>query len=167
MELIVLVVLALTIAAVVFGKSSNDGKPSGPLASFYPPIADKLVLRNDIQGLGHFGAPRGSRKHQGIDFVAVPGMVVKAPISGNVRSLQVYNGDPTWKGVSITSGDLEVKMFYVAPFANLPKSITRGTLIGSMQNRAATSTGMINHIHVEVWLKGKLQDPSKFFNYIK
>ncbi len=40
-----------------------------------------LGIRNDPAGSGHYGAPRGRRKHNGLDFLCVPGQTVVCPIA--------------------------------------------------------------------------------------
>lgn len=167
MEIVIILVVVLAGMALFFKKQSESLPFSPGFPRFSAPIAGQLVLRNDIQGAGHFGAPRGSRKHEGIDFVAPAQKAVLAPISGVIRKLQVYSTDPKWQGVAIKSGDVEVKMFYVSPLAKLPVNINRGEIVGFMQDRAAASPGMINHIHFELRIKGTIQDPGQYFTYIK
>lgn len=131
-----------------------------------PPLSVPLVLRNDIQGLGHFGARRKNRKHNGIDFLAQPNTAVFAPIAGTVRPVIVYASDPRWKGISIKNSTMEVKLFYMEPLAGL-RTVTQGMRIGTMQNMAVPHPGMKNHLHVEVYLNGKLVDPSPYFKFSK
>lgn len=163
---IIIAVAIILVIMLIIGKAETGQLYGSYLnTKFASPLSTALVLRNDTQGLGHFGASRGSRKHAGIDFVANPGAAVFAPIGGTTRKLQVYSGNPTWTGVAIKNADYEVKLFYVAPLGNLPARVQRGERLGSMQNRAAGNSSMKNHIHVEVWVKGKQVDPASFFTY--
>lgn len=167
MEIVVIIVVLLA-GLIIFVKKPNPTTFGGSnLSNFYPPLPGKLTLRNDVHGAGHFGAPRGNRKHSGIDFEANPNTPVRSPIGGTTRKLQVYAKDSRWKGVSIKNDTVEVKMFYLNPLTSLPSTINRGDLVGAMQNRAAINPGMKNHLHIEVYIKGKLVDPSNFFEYTK
>jgi murein DD-endopeptidase MepM/ murein hydrolase activator NlpD len=167
MEFIVLGVILL-VAVFYFNKKKGVPSPLGTgLPRFSPPLSGALRLRNDSQGLGHFGAPRGSRKHQGIDIIAQANTLVTAPISGQIRRVTVYSNTPAWKGISIKNQNVEIKLFYVDPIGALPASINRGEVVGTMQNRASNSPGMVNHLHIEVWVNGKVVDPSDYFTYTK
>ena len=64
---------------------------------------DRLFLTNptgegirgqDRRGAGHFGAPRGSRRHTGVDFKGTPGQTVRAILGGKVIKYGYpYHGD--------------------------------------------------------------------------
>jgi hypothetical protein len=167
MEFIILLVVAI-VALTIFLSKREKKLPYG--VSTYKissPLSYPLILRNDNQGLGHFGAPRGGRKHQGIDFLANPGSAIMAPISGIMRPLTVYSTDTRWKGVSIKNNTTEVKIFYIHPLIVNNTHVYNGTRIGTAQDRASVSPGMKNHIHVEVYINGKLVDPSPYFSYTK
>lgn len=168
MELIIIGVVIVGIIGLLFANSRKKEMPfgiSGGTLRLQAPLAGTLKMRNDRQGLGHYGAPRGNRRHSGLDFEAKPGQAVLAPISGKIRRIQVYASDPRWRGLAIKNGNLEVKLFYMQPLANLPVSVERGQVVGNMQDRAATSPGMINHLHVEVWVDGKHVNPASFFTF--
>jgi murein DD-endopeptidase MepM/ murein hydrolase activator NlpD len=161
--LISVLVVAFVIITTRKPKKEVFGASLPPVRS---PLSVPLVLRNDIQGLGHFGARRKNRKHNGIDFLAQPNTAVFAPISGTIRPVTVYSGDPRWKGVSIKNPTMEVKVFYMEPLKNLT-TVTQGMRIGAVQNMAVPHPGMKNHIHIEVYINGKLVDPSPYFKYSK
>jgi murein DD-endopeptidase MepM/ murein hydrolase activator NlpD len=167
MEVVLLLAVSIFAAIVILSKRTTN-LPYGVSAyKISSPLNHPLILRNDNQGLGHFGAPRGGRKHQGIDFLADPGSAIMAPISGILRPLTVYATDTRWKGVSIKNNTIEVKIFYMHPLIVSNTHVYTGTRIGTAQDRASISPGMKNHIHIEVYLNGKLVDPSPYFKYSK
>jgi hypothetical protein len=81
-------------------------------------MTDGRTRQRDSWGRGHYGAPRGSRSHRGLDIVSVPGEVVLSPIAGNVvREAVPYANDASLRGVVIEGSEewsgFEIKVFYV------------------------------------------------------
>ena len=113
-------------------------------------------VRHDAMGSGSFGAPRGRRRHNGTDFVCVPGSVIYAPISGTiVREAFPYAGDLKWSGCLLTAKGIQVKMFYMRLYHHIrkhfPHLITEGTPIGIAQDISSKhGDKMIPHVHMEV-----------------
>ena len=134
------------------------------------PVAFKI--RNDSWGLGYFGAPRrgasGPRLHNGIDLVVVPSQGVVSPINGVVlRRAYPYQGDQAYEGIYIqgidSHKDYMVKIFYMSPFSRLiGESVSAGQRIGRAQDISQRYTGMIPHIHFELYYKNGRVDPAKF-----
>lgn len=121
-------------------------------------------------GLGHFGAPRGSRKHAGVDFVVTPGQPVMSPIEGVITRVTIpYASDSRWKGFEISgSGRHEgytIKIFYMNPDTRLLyQSVRPGDVIGTAQDISLKyAPAMKPHIHLEVRQGGSLLDPLPFF----
>jgi len=48
------------------------------------PVLNGTIRKKDKWGQGHFGAPRGSRKHNGIDITTQLGTPVLSPIERKV-----------------------------------------------------------------------------------
>ena len=134
------------------------------LRSFLPP-----VVRSDAAGDGHFGAPRGSRTHRGVDYVCRPGGFVFAPISGKVTKLGYpYAGDLYWRYVEVTD-DLKYRhrLFYVLPLVQLDELVIEGQVIGEAQNISvrypSVDRPMTPHVHYEIiGADGKYRNPEEF-----
>ncbi len=96
------------------------------------------VREADAFGEGHFGAPRGNRKHKGIDFLAAPGERVSCPCDGVIRRIgRCYGDTSTYKLVEIDTGGAWVRVLYVEPdVAPGDRVFNRGTL-GHVQDIAA------------------------------
>lgn len=121
-----------------------------------------LGLREDSGGSGRFGASRGNRKHEGYDFLCIPGQIVKAIISGKLVRAYPYTNDLSYKGCRIWGKDWMVKMFYFIPYDNLINiDVIAGEEIGIAQDISAKyGGGMKSHIHVSLY---KL-NPTKLVN---
>lgn len=113
------------------------------------------TIRNDAAGSGHFGAPRGSRKHNGIDILAEPGLLLLSPVAGKVTKLGYpYAGDMHYRYIEVTSNKgLKHRFFYVSPEILLKQIVVVGQLLGVVQDVKAkypTLPAMRNHVHYEV-----------------
>ncbi len=138
----------------------------GTKKAFGKVTTENKIRGCDPSGCGHFGADRGSRKHEGIDIVVKEGETIISPIDGEViRYPFPYSGDINYKGILIRNKDLEVKIFYLNPTAPVGK-ISKGQKIGIAQNIAKKypSKPMTPHIHLEVRdNKGNLLNPTNLF----
>jgi len=111
------------------------------------------VIRNDSQGQGHYRAWRGRRLHKGVDYVATPGQMVKAPISGEItRKIQVYRGSKKWVGLEIVGDRATVQLYYVEPNPDIIGTYTvAGRFIGEAQDiRQKYGPEMIAHVHLQI-----------------
>src|ERR1041384_631590 len=93
----------------------------------------------DAWGGGHFGAGRGGRLHQGVDFVARAGDDILSPIDGNiVRMAAPYKNDFRFTGVVVEGtgpwAGVEVKVFYVQGYRSGPVNV--GEKLGVAQDVA-------------------------------
>lgn len=123
----------------------------------------------DSYGFGHFGASRGSRKHNGVDHVCVPGSKIFSPVEGEVTKLGYpYGDDLSLRYVQITTKEgYNVRVFYVKPFVSVGDLITDDDIIGSSQKLGDRypidkdhPLGITEHVHLEVKdLQGKYIDP--------
>ena len=125
---------------------------SGCSMKFINPTGGKI--RNDKGGLGHHGAPRGSRKHDGVDFSCVEGQDVLMPVDGIIsRESLPYHDDLRWRGVQVVSQRIEIKMWYLKPFPDvIGLKLKAGTPIGKAQN-IGTKNGygyVTPHIHLRI-----------------
>lgn len=126
------------------------------------PLAKMKLRGDDPTGHGHYGAPRGSRKHKGLDLVARPGTKVFAPITGYVSKVGYpYANDLTFRYIEITSGGMyRVRLFYVEPSVKKGDIVAAGDVIGKVQDIASRwNPAMKNHLHLEVYKYTLLTDP--------
>lgn len=132
-------------------------------------VREEPPVRMDKAGSGMFGAPRGSRTHNGVDYLARPNDGVCSTVNGTVTKLGFpYNGNIHYRYVEVTDGKgFRHRFFYVSPFVEVGEPIVTGQVIGEAQNVAANypDSGMNNHIHYEIKTKaGKFVNPEGF-NY--
>lgn len=121
--------------------------------------------RNDPAGLGHFGAPRGSRKHRGRDYECRIDAEILSPVDGVVVSDgQAYRSTKTYKILNIRGDDGNLhRLFYVARTVVLGTRVDVDSIVGVAQNVTQMHTdepGMQPHVHYEVKdAQGKYRDP--------
>ncbi|XRE42205.1 hypothetical protein ACIVBQ_000409 [Tenacibaculum discolor] len=125
------------------------------------PLKPIILRGKDSTGNGWFGASRGNRKHEGVDFVGVPGQNVYACESGRVRIGNVYRGSTKMKLVEIKNSTYKVKQMYVQPTVKNGQMVQAGDVIGTLQDVATFhgSNKMKPHCHISVWKNGLLTDP--------
>lgn len=111
---------------------------------------------HDAYGRGDFGARRdgGTRRHEGVDFIAKAGQAVAAPISGYISKIgYAYAGDSRLKFVEVTNPALNyaARVFYVKPSVQIGDAVAVGDTIGrahSLQKKYPG--GMTDHVHLEI-----------------
>jgi len=129
------------------------------------PVLNGTIRKSDKWGEGHYGASRGSRKHNGIDIVTQLGRDVLSPIEGKViRISYPYASDLSYTGLLIEGSGahkgIEVKIFYMNPLANIVgKAVKPAQKIGTAQNLLPKYPGITNHIHIEIKQNGLQKDP--------
>lgn len=112
---------------------------------------------HDAYGYGAFGASRdgGSRKHEGVDYMADAGQDIAAPISGYVTKIgAAYAGDSHLKFVEITNEAIgyTARAFYVDPDVEVGDVVRLGQTIGKAHSlQSKYPGGMTNHVHLEVF----------------
>ena len=110
----------------------------------------------DAYGSGEYGANRGSRKQNGIDYACFAGAEILSPIEGKITKLGYpYADDLSYRYVEIIGDDhLHHRVFYIEPSVSVDDVVTRETIIGVVQDISAryTENGrMNNHIHHELF----------------
>lgn len=122
-------------------------------------IKARLGQRNDSAGAGYFGAPRGERKHNGVDYVIAPGAGIETPVTGTVtKHGYCYNGDAHYRYVEITDNfNHRHRLFYVKlhDLVRIGLVVAMGDLVGVAQDiskRYPDATDMLPHVHYEVKL---------------
>lgn len=111
----------------------------------------KGVRVRDAQGSGLYGARRGSRRHEGADYICEPGQAVFAPLSGTiVREAKPYDAGE-FSGVLIQGTYMDVKMFYLTVAPELIGQIVkRGQVIGEAQDISKKYPGITPHVHLKI-----------------
>ena len=118
----------------------------------------------DKYGQGHYGAPRGSRTHKGIDFACMPGTRVCSPVGGKVTKLGIcYRDDHKYRYVQVTDDHADHRLFYVQPCVEVGDLIVKGAVIGEVQNLGDRYPGITEHCHYEIKQDGEYIDPDEFW----
>lgn len=118
------------------------------------------VRKPDSFGDGEYGASRGDRKHNGIDFAPQ----VHAVSSGTVTKIGYpYGNDLTYFYVQITDNNgNDARYFYVQPCVKVGDKINAGQVIGIMQDLGKRYPGITPHFHFEVKRSGEFLDPHQY-----
>lgn len=144
-------------------------------------LPGQVFRKCDSAGCGYFGAPRKRKNkktgkiesiknaHHGVDIVTFAGSPLFSPITGTVVKLgQAYGDDHRFKTIHIQGqGDWEnvkVIIMYATSIIPLGYVVYRGQLVGNAQDLSIKYKSITNHIHVEVYYGGVLQDPTNLFN---
>ncbi len=107
-------------------------------------------IRNDSRGLGHHGAPRGHRKHDGVDLMCEVGQDILMPVNGIITRVSMpYKDDDRWLGAYIVNPRIEIKMWYFIPTL-LGMELKAGTVIGTAQDIGIKYDGVTPHIHFRI-----------------
>ena len=119
-------------------------------------ILIKPPIRVDPAGDGHYDAPRGSRKHTGVDFVVAPGSDILAPEKGIMgRYGFAYSGDVRWRIVDLhgESGHRWRFFYCVQDIYKTGDRVERGQVMAIAQDISIRypDRGMKPHVHVEVY----------------
>jgi murein DD-endopeptidase MepM/ murein hydrolase activator NlpD len=143
---------APSVEQLVWDGADVDGDGA---ADFANPTGEG-VRGHDAYGDGAFGARRdgGSRRHEGVDFMAQAGQPVEAPISGFVSKIgYAYEGDSQLKYVEITNPALHysARVFYVDPSVDVGAAVAVGSVIGRHHTlERKYPGGMTDHVHLEL-----------------
>ena len=122
----------------------------------------------DSQGSGAFGAPRGKRTHQGIDFACMKGSLVRSVCNGKVTKIGYpYNPADTVKGhlryVQVTDENgYDLRYFYIAPSVKLGDNILTNWIVGEVQGLTDIYKGITDHFHFEVKKDGNIINPHEY-----
>lgn len=131
--------------------------------------AEPMVVRNDPAGGGSFGARRGARTHQGVDFRCNPGALILSPVAGQVtRYGWAYaraEGAPDWRYVEVTDAQNRRHRFlYTTLLPELavgyPVSPHQAVAVAQDISARYPGSGMLPHVHYEVWDGDERLDPA-------
>ena len=148
--------------------------PNSPVeAPFMISPVHPAIVRNDSAGGGCYLCSRGSRKHNGVDLKADEYAEVVSPIDAIMsRHLTVYKNDKKYIGCELIGtgrhSGLKIKLFYMVPSNYVNQPVRQGEYIGYMQsiNDKYPGQGMLDHLHMEVFLNGVRVNPENYLNLI-
>lgn len=105
----------------------------------------------DSYGSGEYGASRGKRTHNGIDYVCEVGSEIYPIANGIVTKIGYpYGDDLSYKYVQVSASGLNYRYFYVEPCVLKGQTVSTNTVIGTAQNLDRRYAGITPHIHLEV-----------------
>lgn len=128
----------------------------------------ELPVRNDPAGSGEFGAKRGSRKHEGMDYAVQPGQKLVWPYEKSkiIRVGYPYTGDYTFRLIELGPPNGFCKMpgfsfYYKVMYATLLDDLCPGDMVSPGQIFAIAqdvrlkypnlADVMLPHVHVECY----------------
>lgn len=143
-------------------------------------IVNPQVVRGvDAAGSGAFGSSRKRKRngvwqsvpaaHQGLDILTRPGQIIASPITGKIIAVGVaYSDDNRYSSIMIQGDDqcyqsIRVKLLYVQPNVVQGQTVIRGQSIGLSQNISLKYSDANNHVHIEVYFNGVVQNPVNLF----
>ena len=110
-------------------------------------------IRVDTEGDGNYGSSRGTRLHNGVDYICYKGQDIVAPFNMIVTRLAYPKSDKVMSGIAWQKGKSTGRMFYFEPDTNLiGNPVHEGDVIGIAQSVSEyyELPGMIDHIHFQV-----------------
>lgn len=123
-------------------------------------------IRSDGAGDGKFNAPRGPRRHKGVDFLCTPGQDLYMPLEiGKVtRKRYPYANDMDYEGMHvcgfINNLAIEILMFYCVPTVAYNINYRQGEVIGYAQDISKKyGPPMKPHVHLQI----ERLDPMHFY----
>lgn len=154
----------------LFGSKKDNNTNQNSNEILANPLDGDLVMRNDTQGQGHFGASRGERKHEGLDILCNLGDTLYTPINGKIQRqrFQVYSdtAKKEFVGVEIINDIYKIWIFYAECFLEKGTTIEAGQAIAKCQARGKYNNAMNDHIHIQIWKHGVLVNPIDYFHII-
>lgn len=125
----------------------------------------------DPQGCGHYGAPRGTRKHEGFDFLIAPHSSFTFPFDVKILRTGIVSTDKPFRLIELTPTKLftniiKIKVMYCDLDQYQVNDIVRSgyPIAMSQDNKSYYGGGMQNHLHVEVRIGNQLINPALIFN---
>lgn len=141
----------------------------GRLLPFQPDNFLKgLPLRGiDPQGDGSYGAPRGNRKHNGLDVEYKAGSNFVAPFDCKIIRHGTVQANKPFTLIEVQGigkfSHLTAKYMYIIGLPVSDKIIRRGKSLGIVQNlHLYYPSNMINHVHIEIYDNGTRVNPELY-----
>lgn len=127
----------------------------------------------DKWGRGDYMAPRGFRKHKGVDFACYPGSEIISLTVGHVSKLGYpyapsddKKGDLRYVEVTDRQGRM-ARYFYVDPRVVMGQPIKQGDVLGVSQTLQNIYPGITDHVHFEVKTANGYANPLEYLDAIK
>lgn len=121
---------------------------------------------SDAFGDGYFGSGRGGHKvHRGMDFAYEPDALVRSPMPGPSLVTKLgypYSDDLSFRYIELMSQNrlYIMRLFYVKPSVQPGDTVWKDDAIGTSQDIASRyGSGMVNHVHLEVYVEPRLLMP--------
>lgn len=152
----------------------------------HKPVEIVIDRGNDPTGFGHFGAKRGFYKngkrkyHKGHDVKTTPGEAVFSMIDGTITKYgYMYKNALQFRYFDVLSHDkkIKVRISYIEKHSlfKVGMNVCAGDRFAFAQNIAKYHNRnkkkgdplMINHIHIEIRVNGKLVDPNIYLKELK
>ena len=124
--------------------------------------------KQDKWGCGAYQAPRGNRKHNGIDYCCPPESLVMAQKGGRITKIgYAYGDDLSFRYIEIKDHLGEyARYFYVEPSLKQGDMLAMGEIIGHSQKLGDRYEGITEHVHFECFelIDGKKEyfDPETY-----
>lgn len=157
--------VVLFISSRVFARS----KATSSNTLFTPINSYNNVRDCDPLGCGYFGASRGDRSHQGIDFIVTENQSIRAPFDCKVlRYGYPYTDDSSYRLVEIQGTGKEsaytAKVMYIKPTLPVGATVKKGAALCKADSLARKfGPTMTPHVHFELRYNGLLIDPTAYF----
>lgn len=110
-------------------------------------------IRVDSEGDGSYGTSRGSRRHNGIDFLCEEGQDIVAPHKMTIERESKPKTESPMTGIAWRSGKSTGRMWYFKPdIALIGQEVREGQVIGVAQSVSKDYglSKMKDHIHYQV-----------------
>ena len=110
-------------------------------------------IRNDSEGSGEYGAPRGIRLHNGIDYECTGGQDIIAPFDMLITRISNPKANSTLSGIAWQHGQSTGKMFYFKPNSSLINTFVKESDVIGIAQSVSKDYGlpnMIDHIHFQI-----------------
>lgn len=122
----------------------------------------------DAWGCGSFGASRGGHKHRGLDFKVEPDENIHAPFPCEVIRHGYPYPDKSYRLIEIRGldgyRDYTAKIMYVKDLPAVGSTFLDKQVICKADHISKRyDSQMVNHVHFELYAKGKLINPEIFF----
>lgn len=110
-------------------------------------------IRVDSEGDGHYGASRGIRRHNGVDYLCDQGQDIVAPHDMIIERESFPKENSPMTGIAWRKGKSTGRLWYFRPIANLiGTAVGEGNVIGVAQS-VSKDYGlpkMDDHVHYRV-----------------
>ncbi|HEX9972285.1 MAG TPA: hypothetical protein VGD14_09460 [bacterium] len=110
-------------------------------------------IRNDEEGSGEYGASRGNRIHNGIDYLCDDGQIIIAPFALTIERESFPKLGSPLSGILWRHDKTKGKMFYFKPHKHLiGQNIRAGDAMGIAQSVSKDYglSRMKDHIHFQI-----------------